>query len=470
MNRMGKPVFFVVSLLIVAFTLLSIFGFSTYYGDVERVVIKGVNQIRWGIDIRGGVDVTFSPAEGKQATKEELDSAAEVMKQRLVSLGITDYQVYTDPVSNRVIVRFPWKEGEVDYDVQAAIKELGEMAKLTFREGKEVDDEGRPTGVTADTIILEGSDIKQARKVYQATDSTGSNFQHQVSLTLNEEGTKKFADATTRLVGNGVISIWMDDIMISAPSVNAAITTGEALISGDFTAEEAQSLANKINAGALPFLLETENFSTIDPVLGLGARDAMVLAGMISFALICLFMLIFYRVPGIVACIALVGQVGFMLAALTGFFYNANSFTLTIPGIAGMILSIGIGVDANVIIAERIKEEVRNEKSLDGSIQLGYSRAFSAILDGNITNVMVAIILLGTFGPPDSGFAFLMKPFLFLFPASTEGVIYSFGYTLLMGVIANFIFAVFASSFMLKSLSRWKPFRNPRLYGGNKHA
>lgn len=471
MKRVGKPTFFVVTLFIMVFTLISIIGFSTFYGDIEHVVIKGTQQIRWGIDIRGGVDVTFSPEEGHDATKEELEAAAEVMRQRLVTLGITDYEVYTDGTSNSIIVRFPWKEGETEFNEQAAIKELGDTALLTFREGKNVDDEGLPTGVTLENIILEGRDVQKAEAVYSPTDSTGTSYQHQVLLTLHDTGKQKFSEATTRLADqNGVISIWMDDTMISAPSVSTAITDGSAVITGDFEAEDAKALANKINAGALPFRLVTENYSTIDPILGLGARDAMVLAGVISFFLICIFMVAYYRLSGMVACIALVGQFSFMLAALTGFFHNSSSFTLTIPGIAGIILSIGIGVDANIITAERIREEIRSGKSLDGAIHLGYQRAFSAILDGNLTNVIVAFVLLGTFGPPDSAFSVWMKPFLFMFSSTTEGAMYSFGYTLLIGVLANFIFAVFASNLMTKSIAQFRCFRHPRWYGGKKHA
>jgi protein-export membrane protein SecD len=471
MKRVGKPVFFVVALLTVLFTVFSITGLTTKYGDIEHVIIKGVNQIRWGIDIRGGVDVTFTPEDGKEATNEELDAAAEVMRQRLVTLNITDYEVYTDDASDRIIVRFPWKEDEADFDAEAAIAELGDTAVLTFREGKEVDEDGLPTGVTAENIILEGKDVQSAKAVYAATDSQGTSAEWQVSLTLNDSGKDAFAEATERLYeDNGVISIWMDDTLISYPTVNAVITDGQAMISGNFDMESAQALANKINGGALPFKLETENYSTINPTLGLGARDAMVLSGIIAFVLVCIFMIVMYRLPGAVACIALTGQVGGMLAALTGFFPGINSFTLTIPGIAGIILSIGIGVDANIITAERIKEEIRNGKSIDGAVELGYKRAFSAIFDGNITNVIVAIILMGTFGPPDSAFAVLLKPLLFLFPVSTEGAIYSFGYTLLVGVIANFVFGIFASKYMMKSVSRFKCFRNPWVYGGKKNA
>lgn len=468
MKRVAKPVFFVVAILTVLFTVLSMTGIKTSYADIETTVIKGISEIRWGIDIRGGVDVTFTPPKDVEADDSQLEAAAQVMKQRLVALGITDYEVYTDDNTDRIIVRFPWKSDEENFNAEEAIRELGDTAVLTFREGHEIDEAGLPAGVTESSVILEGKDVEKAEAVY-APDDSGA-YSWVVSLKLYDSGKDAFAEATTRLAGEGVISIWMDDLCISYPSVSEAITTGEAIISGNFDQEEAQSLANKINGGALPFKLETENYSTIDPTLGTGARDAMVLSAVIAFVLICIFMMVFYRLPGFVACIALAGQVGGMLAALTGFLPGMSSFTLTIPGIAGIILSIGMGVDANIITAERIKEEIRAGKSIDGAIELGYQRAFTAIFDGNITCIIVAIILMGTFGPPDSFFAKILSPILSWFPPSTEGAIFSFGYTLLAGMIANFVFGVVASKYMTKAISRFKCFRKSKYYGGRANG
>ena len=465
MKRTGKPVFFIVAIITIVFTILSITGISSYYGDIQSVYIKGGDQIRWGIDIRGGVEVTFVHQGDADPTNEELDGAAEVMRQRLVAQGINDYSVYSDYNSDRIVVQFPWAEDEENFDPESAIAELGTTAQLRFIEGTETDSEGNPTG----EVILDGSMVENARAAYVATDKQGGNYQWVVELTLNDEGAAAFSTATSELVSsNGQIAIWMDDQMISAPAVNQAITDGEAMITGNFDSESATTLANQINGGALPFSLETASYSTIDPTMGEGARDAMILAAVIAFVLICIFMLVVYRLPGVVAIIALMGQVALMIAALTGFFPGISSSTLTLPGIAGMILSIGMGVDANIITAERIREEINAGKSIDGAIHLGYHRAFSAILDGNITTLIVAIILMGTFGAPGSFFNTIMQPILFMFPASTEGTIYSFGFTLMVGIVGNFVFGVFASRLMTQSLSRFKCFRKPKFYGGER--
>lgn len=468
MKRVGKPVFFVILFSIIAFAYLAFFGFKTSYGDIDTTWIKGINDIRWGIDIRGGVEVIFMPENEIDATEDQLDAAAEVMRQRLVSMNITDYEVYTDAESDRIIVSFPWKANEADFDASAAIEELGDTAVLTFREGYEIDDTGAWTGVTADTIILQGADVNNAAAVYEKTSEAG-DYQWVVKLALNDSGKDAFAKATERLSADrGIISIWMDDTCISYPSVNTPILDGNAIITGSFTQESAEALANKINGGALPFALETENYSTITPTLGMGARNSIAVAGLIALGLIFLFMLIVYRVPGMVACIGLIGQISCTFAALTGFLFSMDSFTLTIPGICGIILGVGMGVDANIITAERIREEINAGKSIDGAVTLGYQRAFSAIIDGNITTLIVSLILMGTFGPSTSALSKVMNVVLFMFPASTTGSIYSFGFTLLVSTILNLFFGVFLAKYMTKSLCRFKVFRKVSMFGGDR--
>ncbi len=469
MRKVKKPVFFIVFILICLFTASVFFGLSYYYGDMTTVYIKGVDNIRFGIDIKGGVDVTFTPSGDFDATESQLSSAKEVLVQRMINLGITDYECYIDNSNDRIIVRFPWKEGETNFDPEAAVKELGETAELTFREGMETDANGLYTGTTAENIILVGSDIEEAYPSY--IQPQGEAAQWVVSLKLTDSGKGKFAESTTKLAQTrGVISIWMDETMISYPNVNEPIRDGQAMISGNFDGESAKQLADKINSGALPFKLQTASFSTISPTLGSGALQAMVVAGLISFVLIAIFMIAVYRLPGFVAIICITGQVAGTLAFVSGYFGFMNSSILTIPGIAGIILAVGMGVDANIITAERIKEELNKGKTLDGSIQSGFKRAFTAILDGNVTTILVAIVLMGAFGSPDSVFSKLLSFVFFMFGQSTAGTIYSFGFTLLTGVILNMFFGVFCSRLMIASLSKFKLMRNPKLYGGGKNA
>ncbi len=467
MKTKGKPwQFFVVAVLIVVFAFTAFLGISTQYGDTTKIWVKGAQDIRFGIDIRGGVDVTFMPADGYDATDEQMAAAESVIQQRLVNLNITDNEVYTDYNKDRIIVRFPWKEGETDFNPESAIQEIGATAVLTFREGKEVDSEGKPTGVTAENIILEGKDIKSATAAVDNNANSATYGQYYVSLELNDSGKESFAEATTRLSeSKGTISIWMDDTMISYPTVNSAITDGNAMItlngSDDKTRDEAISLANKINSGALPFALTAENYSTISPSLGANSLQAMVIAGVVAFVLVALFMIANYRLPGAVAVIALLGQTAMTLAFVSGYFSVLNSFTLTLPGIAGIILAIGMGVDANVIAAERIKEEIRSGKSIDGAIRAGFDRGLAPVIDGNVTVIIVAVMLMGAFGPTDGFFARMLKPIFFAFGPSTVGTIYSFGYTLLVGVLLNFVFGVICTRVTLKGISKLKCHAQP---------
>lgn len=452
MRKIKKPVFFIVVALIAAFSYLTIFGISNTYGDIENTYIKGVDDIRWGIDIQGGVNATFEPADGVDATDDELEAAKTVIEQRLVSLNITDSEVYVDTAKDRVMVSFPWASDETEFNAEAAVNELGDMAELRFVKGTE------PTG----ELIMTGTCVNTAFATQHP-----ENGSWIVSLELDEEGTEAFAKATAELAPTkGYISVWMDEINVSTATVSNVIDEGKAIITGEFTYESADALADKINAGSLPIKMEATSTNTISPTLGDDARTAMVFAGIIALAAIILYMIVVYRLPGFVAGIALCGQVAGTLAAISGFLGTFDSFTLTIPGIAGIILAVGMGVDANVITAERIKEELRNGKTINGAIETGYKRAWSAVFDSNITVVFVAVILMGAFGPTDSLFGTLLKPLFFAFGASTAGTIYSLGYTLLVGIILNFVFGIFCSRLMLSSLSKFKCFRKLWLYNG----
>lgn len=478
MKRARKPIFFIVAILILAFTFVSISGVYSYKGDTKMTYVKGVGDIRWGIDIRGGVEATFAPeSNGKAVTKDQMDSAKSVIETRMVQNNITDYELYADYSQNRIITRFPWQSEEKNFDPESALKELSATSVLTFREGSEYTNtatgsDGKavyttPKGTTAKNIFLKGSDVKSARAGV-TQDSTSGQSSYVVELELTSDGAKKFADATKKVANEeSTLSIWMDDTMISSASVDKAkfgatgITGGKAEISGNFTSESATKLANQINSGALPFKLTVNSFSSISPTLGTSSLYAMALAGVIGFLLVALFMILVFRLPGFVAVISLCGQMALCFAAVSGFFPFMKSFTMTLPGIAGMILSIGMGVDANIITATRIKEELYAGKSLDGAITAGDKNSFWAIFDGNITTILVAVILMLVFGPTNilSG----------LFGASTTGSIYSFGYTLLIGNIGNFIFGVYTSRAMTRSLSAFKPLRKKWLYGGAMH-
>ena len=463
MKTKGKAWHLVLTvLLIAAFVYTAFFGVCAKYGDVTKTYIKGAQDIRFGVDIKGGVNVTFVPSDGYDATEEQLEAAQLVIENRLVALNVTDYELYVDNNSDSLILEFPWQSGETDFDPESAIQEIGTTAYLTFREGSSADGE----------LILDGSKIESAAAQYGPV-SNGGASEYYVSLKFTDDGAKAFGDATTALAAsNGTISIWLDDENVSTATVNTAITDGSAIItssaSNPFTQEQVVKMARQINSGALPFALTVDSYSTVSPSLGENSLSAMVLAGVIAFALIVVFMTVLYRLPGFLASIALAGQVAATLAFVSGYFPVFESFTLTLPGIAGIILAIGMGVDANVITAERIKEELKNGKSLDGALKSGFARGLTPIIDGNVTIVIVAIVLMGAFGPSDGLFAKALHFVFFAFGPSTAGTIYAFGYTLLTGVLLNFVFGVFATRVMIRGAASIKALRNPWLYGAAK--
>ena len=418
----AKPVtVFVVIGIILIGLVLSVTGAKIPIpGQQELLHVYGAKDIRFGIDIRGGVEAVFEARDYEGTpSSEDIASARSVIELRMDNLQILDREITVDKNSGRILVRFPWRSDEADFNPEAALTELGEMARLTFKD---------PDG----NIILEGNDI--ARSYAGVNPETN---QPVVELELSAAGAEKFKEATGKLVGE-IISIYMDDTVLSEPRVKTQITGNRAFIDGMADVQEAVDLAEKINAGALPFALQAISSSSISPTMGQDALAVMLQAGLIAFLLICVFMLVYYRLPGLVACFSLAGQVVGILLAI-----SIPQQTLTLQGIAGIILSIGMGVDANVIISERIKEELKTGCSLQTALSNGFTRAFSSVLDGNVT-VAIAAIALMIFG---------------------SGSMLSFGYSLLAGVILNGLTGVTASRLMIGSLSQYKKLENPWLYG-----
>ncbi|HAL74154.1 MAG TPA: protein translocase subunit SecD [Clostridiales bacterium] len=426
----AKPTtFFIVAAIILIALVISITGLKIPIpGQTELLNLYSMAEIRFGIDIRGGVEAVFAPRDFTgNASADQLAAARNVIEERMDNLNILDREITIDENSGQIIVRFPWQSGETEFNPEEALLELGEMALLEF-----VDPDGK--------VVITGADVIKASAGY-ITNELG-NSEIVVELNLNESGKTKFAEATKRLkVGNQILKITMDGATISSPRVNDEITNGVALISPMSSNEEAVDLAQKISAGALPFALEAISSSSISPTLGKDALAVMTTAGLVAFILICLFMLIYYRLPGFIACWSLLAQIVGILLAI-----SIPQQTLTLQGIAGIILSIGMGVDANVIIAERIKEELKNGASLTAALANGFNRALSSVVDGNVTVAIAAIILM-IFG---------------------SGSMLSFGYSLLVGVILNSLTGVIASRLMIGSLSQFKPLRNTWLYGARR--
>ncbi|WP_367565317.1 protein translocase subunit SecD [Lacrimispora sp.] len=401
------------------FFTLAILAYTAVFGLGSG--IKGIFEMRYGIDIRGGVEAIFEPQDlDRKPTEKELNIAREVIETRMDNQNITDREVTVDKEGGYIIVQFPWKSGETNFNPEDAIAELGEMAELTFR-----DPEGN--------VLIQGKDVQNA-----APDTANNNGlkSYQVALTFNAEGAKLFEEATGKLIGQPM-GIYMDNALISNPTVQNKISGGQAVITGMKTYEDAKDLAEKINAGSLPFSLKTTNFSTISPSLGHNALNIMVYAGVAAFLVICIFMIGFYKMPGLVACITLLMQMLLQMLAI-----SIPQYTLTLPGIAGIILTLGMTVDTNIITSERISDELKNGASIKNAVTSGYKNAFSSVLDGNVTAAIIAIILM----------------------VLGSGTMLSFGYTLLVGMIVNLFAGVTVSRNFLLSLIKFDKLKNEKYF------
>ncbi len=406
-------------LLVLAIAMVcSVAVFGVYISDDKQ--LKGIfdeDSVRLGLDLAGGSVITFeaNTKDTGDALDRGMNSVQTVMRERLDNSGLTEALCYRVG-DNMVTIEIP----DVD-DPQEAIANYMETCVIEFKK-----EDG--------TLVLNGEDIEEAFATYSQEGEVG------VQLSLTSAGAKKFATATTEAAKTGAsIVIYRDGNQISAPSVKEAITNGEAFISmggTDVSYEDAITLANNINAGAFKYELVVAEQRTVGATLGENSLTTSVIAGAIGILLVIIFMCIYYKVPGIMASLSLLAYIGIFCLALI--FTQAN---LTLAGIAGIVLSIGMAVDANVVIFERMKEELAMGKSAKAAINGGFKRAFTAILDSNVTTIIACAVLyfLGS------------------------GTIKGFATTLFMGVVISLFTALVVTRALL-NLSVGMGVTNPNAY------
>lgn len=394
MNKFGKGKSIVLLIVLIAcmvgLGLLAGFGFGEKKtGAAENIIL--------GLDLKGGVSITYEVVDEK-FTKEELDDTKYKLELR-VSNYSTESEVYTEG-DNRITVDIPGA-----YDAEAILNELGKPGSIMFVTKADSGFTGDDTysaytakDGTVYKVWINGDDIADAQPSTTSDQKTGAT-DYLVELKLNDAGKSKFAEATTENVGKP-ISIMYDEQIISSPRVESAITTGQAVINGMGTYEAAENLASTIRIGSLSLELQEVSSQVVGAKLGNDAISTSLRAGLIGLIIVMLFMIIVYRLPGFVASIALAMYTIFELLVLNGF-----DLTLTLPGIAGIILSIGMAVDANVIIYARIKEELAVGRHVDTSIKTGFEKATSAIIDGNITTIIASLVLMWLGSGTVKGFA-----------------------------------------------------------------
>ena len=389
--------------LIIALALVGLFGYFGY---------TTMNDIKLGLDLAGGVSITYQAKE-ENPSAEDMSDTIYKLQQRVQNYS-TEAEVYQEG-SNRINVDIPGVS-----DANAILEELGKPGSLIF-----VDEAGQ--------TILNGNQVATAKPVI--TDENGIK-KYMVDLTFTDDGKTVFADATTKNVGKRIAIIY-DGKIYSNPVVNEPITQGQCQISGIVSYEEAETLASTIRIGSLSLELEELRSNVVGAKLGQEAIATSLKAGAIGFGIVAVFMLVVYLVPGLAAVIALSIYVGVILILLSAF-----SVTLTLPGVAGIILSIGMAVDANVIIFTRIKEEIGLGKTVQSAIKSGFNKALSAIIDGNVTTLIAAGVLFWR----------------------GSGTVKGFASTLAIGIVLSMITALFITKFVLNTLFNLG-FQDPKFYG-----
>ncbi len=369
--------------ILIVVAAIALCTFTTLVGFTGKHLGSAQN-IKLGLDLAGGVSITYE-AVGKTPSKEKMEDTRNMLQKRAQVYSTESSVVVSE--GGRITVDIPGVD-----NAEEVLSGLGKEGSLDFVGQDDITFEGekqtKPKYDNKD-IICSGQDIKDAEANIEQDQQTKQK-KYVVNLKLKTKGTKAFAEATTEYAPQRkIIYIIYDDEVLSAPAVEAEIDNGEAVISGGFkTYEEAEQLASMIRIGALPVQLKEIQSRVVGAQLGLDAIQTSLLAGAIGFALVVIFMVIFYRLPGLASSVALVFYLVLMLVVL-----ELLDVTLTLPGVAGIILNIGMAVDANVIIFTRIKEELAKGKSVQASIKLGFDKALSAIIDGNVTTLIAAFVL-----------------------------------------------------------------------------
>lgn len=373
-------------------------------------------SIKQGLDLQGGTHIVLEAEDAgeNKVTDDAVERARQILERRINEMGLAEPLIQREG-KKRIIIELPGVK-----DPDQAIKTIGKTAVMEFK-----DENG--------TVHLTGNDLKDAKE------QIGQNKQFMVAIEFTDEGAKKFADLTTMNVGRH-IGIYLDGEQLTNPVVNEPITGGKAVITGSRTLDEAKNLAILLRSGALPVKVNVLEVRTVGPTLGQDSKDKSVTAFAVGIGLIVAFMLVLYRVSGFVATTALLIYVLLLLAVLH--FLQA---TLTLPGIAGIILSMGVAVDANILIFERFKEEVQVGKTLRMSMESGFRRALATIVDANMSVMITAAILFVLGSGPVRGFAI----------------------TLGLGVAISMVTAVFVSRYLLRMLIECNLTNHPFWYGAN---
>lgn len=429
-------IFFRLALIIV------VAAFAIYLANPLGAKLFGANYtFKLGLDLQGGTQLVYQGSLDKiddSLRSEAMDSVRDVIERRVNAFGVSEPVVQVSG-DDRLLVELPGVT-----DINEAVRQIGQTPLLEFREEDPNFSlpESGDTDINPDALFrptaLTGAQLQRADVVFNS--QTSAISAPEVSLAFNNEGKELFKEITERNLGKRV-AIYIDNQLLSAPVVQSVITDGRAVIQGNFTVEEARELATRLNSGALPVPIELISQQNVGPTLGRISVARSLVAGIIGFAAVALFMLVYYRLPGLFAVFALL-----IYTAISLTLFKIFNITLSLAGIAGFILSIGMAIDANILIFERTKEELRGGADVDTAIETGFKRAWSSIRDSNISSLITTVIL-GFFG---------------------TSIIRGFAITLSVGILVSMFTAITVTRTFLHAALALPGFHKPSTFGVKK--
>ena len=472
MKRIAKPVCFIIAILILLFSVVSLFGYSYYVGDNKTTVIKGFGDIDWGIDTTGATKLVLKSSTDDEMSADSLKANSKVIKNRLANFGLNAYEVYFTDDSDEIIVVVP-QTIDCDYSSKGFAQLISSKGYVTVRAGDEykemILDESNsgafmtPVGDTDKTVLLDSETVKSAS--YFSYKPDGEDKYHYVSVNFNDQGADALYTMTNSMTGqyyNQIISIWLDDLMLGNPTVSEEMVGGSlSFTSFSMTESKAKLYSSIIDAGVLPYDMTVSTIEHVPPVAGYSVSDIFLIVGIAAVILITVLMILRYRLFGGIALVSMVGQVAVLVAIISGFCVPGRTFLMDISGACALALCAVLTVISVSLMAHTLKEKLDTGMTVRTAAEKAIKASRKNIFDINVVLIIVSLVGMLMFGSAGLTTA--------IFGGLAMGSIYNFCYVLFFGALVNFFMGYLFPELMLRSLVNFKAFNNPSCYGGKNN-
>lgn len=472
MKRIAKPVSFIIAILILLFSFLSLFGISYYVGDNKHTVIKGFGDIDWGIDTTGGTKLVLRGATEDEMTADDLKANTKVIRNRLANYGLNDYEVYFLDDTDEIVVVVP-RTIDSDYSSKGFAKLIASKGYVTVRPSDEykemIIDESNsgafvsPIGETAATVLLDSETIDTA--TYFDYSPEGSEKYYYLNIAFNQQGADALYTLTNSMTGqyyNQVISLWLDELMIANPTVSEEMVDGQLAVSGvAMTESKAKLYSSIISAGVMPNDMSVTSIEFVDPVAGYAVSDIFLIVGIAATLLVTVLMILRYRVLGTIALVSVIGQVAVLVAIISGFFVPGRTFLMDISGACALALCVVLSVISVSLMAHTLKENLDMGMSVRSAAEEAIKSSRKNIFDINMVLIFVGLMGMLMFGSAGLTTA--------IFGGFAVSSIYNFCFVLFFGALTNFFMGYLFPQLMLRSLISFKALSKPSCYGGKNN-